>query len=212
MIRRRQNTTLLIPLATLTLVLALSILWFPKNDPASKFDWTGIRKEVKDTILNLYNDYYDLTSHGVGEALRTPNQWYRQNWIKKNLTFEEAQLLKKFPSSKVKALAYAQSIKRKPKLVVQLMEEALQDTVTFVEYHSGCTSEYYLLCEYLNRIAFSLPLGEYPDLPTNIKVLNINNEEFIFLDSLYNYRISNKQHYFNQLPENRDKDYILLID
>lgn len=210
--RRKQPPNLLIPLAALTLILALSILWFPKNDPASKFDWTGIRTEVKDTILNLYNDNYDLTSHGVGEAGRTPNQWYRQNWIKKNLTFEEAQLLKKFPSSKVKALAYAQSIKKKPKLVTQLMKEALQDTVTFIEYHSGCTSRYYLLCEYLNRIAFSLPLGDFPDLPPNIKVLNINNEEYIYLDSLYNYRISNKSNYFNQLPENKDRGYTILID
>jgi hypothetical protein len=83
MVRRKQNTNLLIPLAALTLILALSILWFPKNDPASKFDWSNIRNEVKDTILNLYNDSYDLTSSCVGDACTTPNQWHRQNWLKK---------------------------------------------------------------------------------------------------------------------------------
>jgi hypothetical protein len=91
------------------------------------------------------------------------------------------------------------------------MNEALSDTTSFVSFQSGCIGEYYMLSEYLNNSSVSLGLKNSP-INRGFKDKYLSNEQFNYLDSIYNYRISNKSNYFNQLPENKNNDYMILIN
>ena len=195
--KREQKRNHLLFVIPILLAITFSTFFFTGAEPYHDFNWEGIRPEMKDSIIKFSrSDAYDLTSYRVGEAARTPAQWYCQNYIRKNLTLNEALILKKFPENKVKALAFELSVKRNQDLLYSTMFEALNDTNTFVHYQTGCLGEVYLLAEYLNIEAFYLGLDSNYRAPYLDKLDNqLGKKDYSFLDSLYNYRVSKKWDY-----------------
>jgi len=193
---RKHKKGFVLPMMIILFAVIFSTFFITKNKSYENYDWTGIRSEIKDTLINFCNDHYDITSHGVGEMGKTPSQWHRYTFLRKNISYKEALLLKNFPKSKVKAIAYEICIRKKPQATYSIMLEALNDTVTHLEYQSGCIGRTYLLAEYLNIQVSHLGLdssSRNPIIDNPEKLIGM--EEYNHLDSLYNYRVSKKWDY-----------------
>jgi|GEM_PF-1851886 len=194
--KRKQRKSYFLFGIPILLALTFSTFLFTEVEPYYNYDWSGIRNEVKDTLIGFCMDHEDITAHAVGEAARTPRQWYRYKFLRNNLTSKEAEKLKSFPKDKVKALAYEVSIRKNPDKLYSLMSEALNDTTTFINYQIGCEGITYLLAEYLNYEVCFLGLDSTQRAPVVEDPQKlIGKEKYHYLDSLYDYRVSKKWDY-----------------
>tara|TARA_R100000789_G_C3006361_1_gene150172 strand:+ start:432 stop:1028 length:597 start_codon:yes stop_codon:yes gene_type:complete len=165
-INRRKTKGNYIPLFSVGIILLLFIYSFSHNQ-INDFNWNGIRKEVKDSII-AFEKYGGLTSEFVGYAGKTTEQWYRQNWLNENLKEGELSKLTEYPNGSVKGLAYWNLFKNEKVKKRKLFEKALNDTLAFVHYQSGCIGTGFMLGEF---VVSYLPMTE------NIKLEEILTEE-----------------------------------
>ena len=179
--RTHRGKTNFLPILTLFLV---ALLYFISTSYSEKwnFKWTGIRKNIKDSILAL-DKYGGLTGPAVGYSGRTPNQWYRQKWLLENATENELYELTDYPSGTVKGLAYSGLILKSSANKYDLYQKSLNDTLAFVYHTSGCIEAGFMLSEY--TIDF---IGR-----ENIKDLSSEQRKKIM--TLYSERLSKKEFY-----------------
>ncbi len=190
--RRPSKKSYLPPLFIVVLVVifsSFSFVW----EPYHYYDWSGIRPEVKDSIIKFSQDSYYMSCGSIGYLNDPPEQEKRYQYLKKNLTFNEALKLKDFPESKVKAIAFDISVRKDATLTYPTMLEALNDTTTHLFYISGCIADSYSLAEYLNIYAFGLGLDSIPSHQEPIVYLT--KYQYKKLDSLYKLRTANKWDY-----------------
>ena len=123
--KSRNRLTIYLPIITVILIV-ISYNFSVSYSEKLNFKWYGIRANIQDTILK-FDNYGIITSKGVGYSGRTPQQWYRQNWINKNLTTEELEKLTHYPSGNVKGIAYVSLLKRN-KNKSELLRNSIKDT------------------------------------------------------------------------------------
>ena len=125
-------------LPILTIVVVAFFLITSKSFESSwSYKWAGIHPDIKDSVLAVQN-YGSITSGAVGIAARTPQIYHTKRWILKNASVPELQRLKNYPNGVVQAIAYEGLIKRQPKQAYELVSEALRDSSSRLEFHSGC--------------------------------------------------------------------------
>ncbi|MFD1062065.1 hypothetical protein ACFQ1Q_02305 [Winogradskyella litorisediminis] len=144
---RRKTKMNYIPLFSLGIIFLLLSFTF-SHSYVNNFNWNGIRSEIKDSIIE-FEKYGSITSKYVGYAGKTPQQWYRQNWLNENLNEKELSKLTEYPNGSVKGLAYWNLIKNKKVEKKELFEKALNDTLAFVHYQSGCIGTGFMLGEFV---------------------------------------------------------------
>ncbi len=144
-----------IPLFSLGIVFLLLSFTFSHNY-VNNFNWNGIRTNVKDSII-AFEKYGSITSKYVGYAGKTPQQWYRQKWLNENLNENELIKLTEYPNGTVKGIAYWNLFKNKKVDKKELFEKALNDTLAFVHYQSGCLGTGFMLGEF---VVTYLPMKE----------------------------------------------------
>lgn len=154
-INRRKTKMNYIPLFSLGIVFLLLSFTFSHNY-VNNFNWNGIRTNVKDSII-AFEKYGSITSKYVGYAGKTPQQWYRQKWLNENLNENELIKLTEYPNGTVKGIAYWNLFKNKKVDKKELFEKALNDTLAFVHYQSGCLGTGFMLSEF---VVTYLPIKE----------------------------------------------------
>ena len=98
--------------------------------PKWHFNWEGIRKEVKDSIIAFdKHGWIDYTDQ---------DQIARHRWILKNVKLSEFNKLLNYPSGEVKAMSYVALMKQKEVEKYSLFKKSLNDTLTFVTVSAGC--------------------------------------------------------------------------
>lgn len=80
-------------------------------EPTWCYNWDGIRKNIRDTVRYIDRfGYIPSPCDGYGcTASSHLSSWF---WLKKNMTTEEAQKLRKYPRAAIKTLAYEELLIR----------------------------------------------------------------------------------------------------
>ena len=115
-------------------------------DKSWNFDWSGIRPQVKDSILKVKKYGRLITSNGEGNAYMS--QIKTQRWLFKNIKTSELIYLTDFPDPNIKALSYNVLLRKKNNNKFSLLKKALKDTLSFVNLAGGC-------------LIYDMHLGEY---------------------------------------------------
>lgn len=111
------------------------------------FDWTGIRKEIRDTLIAIdHLGNLDGPFRGVNGTVS--QQYKRILWFRKNVTIEEAERLAKYPSAPIKVLAFHELLGKRHPAAIEMLRANIQDT-TWIYYGSGCEYQQEKLNEYL---------------------------------------------------------------
>lgn len=126
----------LFPILTIVGV-GLLMLLASSYEPKWLFNWKGIRKEIKESILLV--EMHGITSGIGGNGASNQNEVERRNLIMATATTAELTQLLQYPNGSVRATAYEGLLKRddfgeKADLIFQ----AINDTSFFISYHSGC--------------------------------------------------------------------------
>lgn len=165
------------------------------------FDWTGFRPEVKAKI-QLIQNYPGLVSKVTGIAGKTSTRWYHQEWIKRNLSSIEAELLLEHPSGALKALAAEHLLRRPETDVYELLKMSLNDTTSVIHYQSGCVGWPMLLGEYLMvEVAFLAEQVPPPPPGRRLTFNELSEGEIRELQRLYKVRVDSKEDYLKALWE-----------
>ena len=187
----------------LPIIILLLIFYFVDFTPVFRkqvsFDWTGIRNEVKDSLVSFVkyergNDIYDL-DEDYDSIQKVPF-----GWVMRNATNEEFVLLTNHPHERVKLYSYLWAIKSEIPNKKELIIKALNDSTTIFCKQSGCTIRDYLLSEYFYRY-YGFPFEkirlQYPE--GHIERLGLgefSKEDIEEFQKLYKIRILNKAKYF----------------
>ena len=194
-IRKHQSNRFnLIKLLPLSSVLLLLFLFGFSNSyhKSWTFDWSGIRQEVKDTILKIKEfDSYSFGLRGLGRI--EEYQINRQKWIKKNAFNSELLQLIDYPNGVVKVVSYETLLKRDKKLKYFLLKKSLNDTLTFIHYQMGCFGRAYTLSEFLTNFTYVNYKNDYTHLKEDLTEV-----EFKVLQTLFLKRKS-KENYYRDL-------------
>jgi len=133
---RRNRLSNFFPLLT---IVGVGILVFVASsyEPNWIYNWNGIRKEIKDSILLV--EKHGITSGIVGNGISSQNEVERRNKIMNTASQAELMKLLQYPNGSVRATAYEGLLKKddfrgKTDLIIQ----AINDTTFLINYHSGC--------------------------------------------------------------------------
>ena len=137
------NTVLLF----IVVVIAFFTLFTVFYEPHWSYNFHGINREVKDTILLMHGGYIPLKPVTGDPSKYVNRQWNRQEWLAHNATTEELKKLTSYPYGSVKVVAYRELINRDTSLQFKLLSEAL-------------TSQTYLYVTDGHAI-FRNPIGRY---------------------------------------------------
>ncbi len=188
---KSKKVTPYLPILTFLVVVGMyyfSIIYSPKWN----FKWEGIRKEIKDSIIAL-DDYGEITSYAVGYSGHTPQQYHRQNWLLKNTTVSEFKKLIEYPSGVVKGIAYEGLLRNLEVKKYPLFKKSLNDTLTFVFYASGCSSDGFMLSDYVINFISRLS-KEVPPSPNSPK-MEITDKEKTEILALLEERKTKEKYY-----------------
>ena len=184
--RKRSNGNInFLPIGTFFIIGALYFLSVSYSEKWN-FNWTGIRTEIRDSIKALDHDGR-LTSEFVGYNMATPNQWHRQNWLRRHINTNELIQLTDYPSGTVKGFVYEELMRNSKIEKYNLCKKVLNDTLTFVHYSSGCIGTGFMLSEFTIRYA--------PDFGGYEIREALTKAEFREIDSLLELRLQKKDFY-----------------
>ena len=185
----KQNYSFFFPLIAiigLTMITVLSSFY----EPGWSFNWSGIDKEIKDSIIIAKK--YGITSRIGGNGKRLDVLVDRRKWIMNNATVDELLKLTNYPNGVVKTIAYEGLIRnRKFNDKREIIFKALNDDKYPIEYQAGCIGTPMYIREYLmdNVLyidnSFPLPPGAFNQI--NLSETDIQSilEEFVDLPRLF---------------------------
>ncbi|CAL2093150.1 hypothetical protein [Tenacibaculum sp. 190524A05c] len=174
------------------LVVAFLFSFSSFYSPKWNYDWRGIRKQVKDSILKF--DYYGSISwdstNQFGDRLQS---YFTHRWILDNADPHELYHLLDYPDGTVKAIAYEglmynSSIKKYP-----LLKKVLNDTLSFVSYRTGCIGSGTMLSNYV--ISFVTNIDERAPTKINAPIIDLTKKEKEEILKLLDQRISREKYY-----------------
>ena len=150
-------------------------------DKSWNFNWSGIRPQVKDSVLKIKRYGSLVTVPGEDESLFS--QIKTQSWLFKNTETSELLSLLDFPDSNVKALTYSILLKKKKVDKYLLIKRSLKDTLSFVELSGGCLRFDMHLAEYVLKHELNFGLKK----PINSYKIedDLTFEQIIEIDSLF---------------------------
>lgn len=167
--------------------------------PSWHFNWDGIRAPIKDSVQVLAQTNFIYSGiHGIGGG--TPKIYHSRRWIMGKATIEELEKLTTYPRGVVKATAYEALFRKGQVDARQLMQSALNDSTTFVEYVSGCEGEYLMLSEYfMNHVLYLNKESPYYyiDRSGGRQQWGLTDNELAEIDSLYQKSMKRKWEYFH---------------
>jgi hypothetical protein len=189
---------------SLVIIVLVFLTMFSKSKKASlDFDWSGIRTEVKDSIKLMSEKGERLLGRGgyAGYERSTDIQF----WFLLNVNDSELKQLLNYPDGFIKAMSYEALIRKGENNTFDLMKRAFSDTIAYFSVSSGCTSEYYLIGEYLidNVVFIEKNIPQLPRTPSYIKELT--NEQIDTLLLLNEKRKINKDRYILKAIELEEK-------
>lgn len=179
----QRDKTIQIIIITFSILLYLSC---NSNDKVTKeeLNYEGLNSAIKDTILKIAA-YGNIDGEGIGVGGETSIQWYRQQWIKKNLNTEELLLLKDNSNNTVKAVIWESlAFKDFPKKF-ELFEELMKDTSTTVDYQFGCLGGQMLLAEYIGSAVLCIDRNNPPPTPSYFTSFHFTDTELDTLSQIY---------------------------
>lgn len=184
----------LIVIAFATAILPYTLFY----SPSWLYNWDGIRAPVKDSVEALaQTNFISSGIYGIGGG--TPKTYHSRRWIMGKATIEELEKLTTYPGGVVKATAYEALFRKGQVDAWQLMQSALNDSTTFVEYVSGCEGEYLMLSEYfMNHVLFldKESPNYYIKRADGLQQWGLTDNELAEIDSLYQMSIKRKWEYF----------------
>ena len=194
--KHQSNRFNLIKLLPLSSVLLLLFLFGFSNsyDKPWTFDWSGIKLEVKDSILKVKRFGRIVTSASEDESYS--KQLYTQSWLYKNTKTSELVYLLNFPDSNIKALSYDILLKKKKVDKYSLIKKSLEDTLSFVKLAGGCLRYDMHLVEYLLKHQLGYKTNRvkgFYQIEKDLTLKQINE-----IDSLYN-DLKRKEDYYKQI-------------
>jgi hypothetical protein len=143
---KRNRFSIILPILTI-IGIGIVIVLSSGYEKSWSYNWTEIRKEIKDSIQ--VSELRGITSGIGGMGVSTKNEVDRRRWIMKNATESELLKLTEYPNGNVKAIAYEGLLRKKEfSERTELTLRAIKDTIYLVDYQSGC-------------IGWSREIGEY---------------------------------------------------
>jgi len=134
------------------------------------FNWDGIRKEIRDTIIKIdHHDSYDgrITGYNGGES----KQYLRIKWLKENVKITEAEELLKYPSTLIQVIIFDKLLARRQPITIEYIKEHRNDSSIFHQT-GGCVSEATKLNEHLIN-AIQMHWNFYPQDSSFLKKFDI---------------------------------------
>lgn len=197
--KRSRNNSLFLLIPALVLILFFYVMNFTSVFRTSmKVDWTEISQPIQDTLKYFVvyeDDYY------VFEFDRKDNviEHRKMKWVLNNATQEELYNLTNHPHGMVKVLSYYELINSDYPNKFEMLKKAFSDTTTFVEVESGCTSEEFILSEFLDFVGLHLDVGApRPPLPENYyERFGLSENEISVLTEMLTHQIENRDKYLN---------------
>lgn len=143
---KRSRFSILFPILTIIGIGIITVI-VTNYELNWNFNWSGIRKEIKDSLQVA--ELNGISSGVGGMGVSTKSEVDRRRWIMKNATESELLKLTEYPNGTIKAIAY-EGLLRKKEFVekTELTLRAIKDTIYLVDYQSGC-------------IGWSREIGEY---------------------------------------------------
>lgn len=152
MTKRRNNNkrtrfSILFPILTIVGI-GIIVVLSSGYEKSWTFNWNGIESKIKDSI-SVYK--YQSISNGIGGNGRAiPEEIESRNWIMENATESELLKLTEFPNGNIKAIAYEGLLRKKDFVSkMELILNAINDTIYSVYYQSGCLGNELEIGEYL---------------------------------------------------------------
>ena len=165
-------------------------------DKSWNFDWSGIRPQVKDSILAL-KKYGNISFGTRGNGRIETKQFNRQEWISKYVFDSELIELLDYPDGTVKGLSFQILLKKQKKLKYKLLKKALNDSLTFVHFQMGCVGSGIMLNEYLSFFAFD----EFQNKDFTHLKDGLTEKQFLEIKALYIERKSKEDYYIKLYRE-----------
>ena len=158
------------------------------------YDWSGIRSEVKETVLEIQEIGLYQNGSRKSEELQTR--------LKTNATLGELLQLKNYPNGAVRATAYEGLLAQDNIIKYDLLLEALNDTTAFVLGYNlqllGC-----YLMEHSVYVLKNIPPPP-PDSPMRIGLPKWQEEELVYL---YHFRKGKIMDYYKAFFDDRVLSY-----
>lgn len=144
---KRSRFSILFPILTIVGI-GIITAFVTNYEPNWSYNWNGIRAEIKDSIQIA--ELRGITSGVGGMGVSTKSEVDRRRWIMRNATESELLKLTEFPNGTVKAIACEGLLRKKNfKNKVELISNAINDTIYSVYYQSGCLGDELDIGEYL---------------------------------------------------------------
>jgi len=179
------NLNLFLPIITF-LVVGFLFAFSNYYTPKWNFNWEGIRKEVKDSILKF--DKYGMLSFNDLEQIE------RQRWILNNLSSSEYNKLLSYPSGEVKVMCYVGLMRDPMSDKYSLFKGSLNDTLTFVNINLGCFINEFMISDYVINQITNLS-GNYPPVFNKELEYNLTQKEKKEILSLFKARKVKEDYY-----------------
>ena len=117
-----------------------------QKKPENQFNWSGIRPQIKDTVIAL-SDYGCITNYRVGLFGDISYQWYRANWFKENASAEELKQLLYYNDGVIRGYAFDGLVLKKDTMIFEYMKDSFNDSIIVYTLY-GCVGTGVQLWEY----------------------------------------------------------------
>jgi hypothetical protein len=185
MMKRRNNSkrsrfSILFPILTILGIGIIAVLT-SGYEKSWTYNWTEIRKEIKDSIQ--VSEFRGITSGVGGNGVSTKNEVDRRKWVMKNATESELLKLTEYPNGNVKAIAYEGLLRKKEFTErTELTLRAIKDTIYLVDYQSGCIGWRREIGEYLVQDVLMIDdqIPSFPpEMQTGIEFSELDKEKIL---------------------------------
>lgn len=114
--------------------------------PKNQFDWTEIRKNIKDTILSI-EQQGDVSARFIGYNAHESKQYHRGRWFMDNASSYELKKLINYENGAVKAYSFKALLERNDNNIYSYIVDSYDDE-TIVYSQSGCVGQEFSLFEF----------------------------------------------------------------
>ncbi len=178
----RDNLILIFPI--IMIVGMISFLMISATPKTNNFDWSGIRKNIKDSISKY--EYCSITSGIGGNGIAIPDEIESRQWIMKNATTSELRKLLEYPHGNIRAISYEGLIQKSDyKNKVELILKSLDDNNYPVYYSNGCLGTQIKISEYLIEYVLMIDDSTPPFRPELIKDYGISDADKLMILDKY---------------------------
>lgn len=188
----------LLPFLTLLIICCVYFSGVVNNSTFNSFDWSNISMSVKDTCRKVI-EYGELARFSSDKNSEDYQQLNRQFWLMKNASKEELEALTEIEFGVLRYVAHSGLIRFDTVNSYQYALNALNDTTQDVYYISGCTSNNYLVGEFIGE--YMLLLNNNIPKPSNEYYKQFNLTALQLEDLKYKFKIlkDKKHHYLNKI-------------